>query len=67
MEFSTPFACELLGKSRQSYYRNQWSILNQQNRATKTISLVPNIKIIMPSIGTLKLYYTEVLHIVMCS
>ena len=49
--------CELLGVSRQVYYRAIKSRLKRQEVATKVIELVQSIRMEQPRIGTRKLYH----------
>jgi len=47
----------LVGINRQRYYRSFWLISGKQAKADKVISLVNDIRMLMPRIGTRKLYY----------
>ena len=48
--------CRLFGISRQVYYRAEKSERNRREVATKTISLVGQLRTRMPELGTRKLY-----------
>lgn len=50
-------SCQLLGISRQSYYRSFWEAKQKEIVATKVIGLVENIRQRMPKIGVRKLYH----------
>jgi len=47
----------LLGVSRQVYYRRKRSIAWRKERAAKVIKMVQELRLIMPRIGTRKLYH----------
>ena len=47
----------MFGYSRQCYYRSLKSRVSNQQRAIQVVSLVQDIRIQMPRIGTIKLYY----------
>jgi len=47
----------LVGINRQRYYRSFWLVSEKQAKADKVISLVNDIRMLMPRIGTRKLYY----------
>ena len=49
--------CGLLGITRQKYYRSCWSFENQRKTADRVVSMVDNIRMTQPRIGTRKLYY----------
>ena len=49
--------CELLGYSKQVYYRSKNTFKTKRDVASKVIELVENVRIMMPRIGTRKLYY----------
>jgi len=49
--------CELLGLSRQVYYRAIKSKRKRQAIATNVVDLVPSVRIEQPRIGTRKLYH----------
>ena len=49
--------CELLGCSRQVYYRSKNTLKAKRYVASKVIELVNNVRVMMPRIGTRKLYY----------
>lgn len=49
--------CQLLGISRQAYYKQQKSLTSKHSQASKVISLVEEVRIKMPRIGTRKMYY----------
>lgn len=50
------FTCELLGVNRQVYYRAKHAKVYKQELAHKVIELVKPIRMIMPKLGTRKLY-----------
>lgn len=50
-------ACSLFGVSRQVYYRSHRSLLRSQERASKTITLVLELRSQMPRLGARKVYY----------
>lgn len=47
----------MVGINRQRYYRSFWLVWDKQSKADKVISLVNEIRVLMPRIGTRKLYY----------
>lgn len=49
--------CELLGVSRQVYYRAKTSRRKRQVVADRVLDLVQSVRIEQPRIGTRKLYY----------
>lgn len=49
--------CGLLGITRQKYYRSYWRLKNKQKTADQVVSMVDNIRMTQPRIGTRKLYY----------
>ena len=49
--------CRLLGITRQKYYRSCWSLENKRKIADLVVSMVDNIRMSQPRIGTRKLYY----------
>ena len=49
--------CELIGISRQQYYRTLWRKACSRNRATDVVCLVEQMRMEMPRIGGRKLYY----------
>ena len=49
--------CGLLGISRQKYYRLCWSFENKRKTADQVVSMVENIRMTQPRIGTRKLYF----------
>lgn len=51
------FTCYLFGIDRQVYYRKIRRKATKQSKATEIISMVQDIRKIMPRIGTRKLYY----------
>lgn len=51
------FTCYLFGIDRQVYYRKIRRKATKQSKATEVISMVQDIRKIMPRIGTRKLYY----------
>ena len=54
---SISFACELLGISRQVYYRSIKSVKKRKDIAKQVIDMVGEVRLQMPRIGTRKLYY----------
>ena len=54
---SITLGCRILGKSRQAYYKQQKAKVKKLDVASEVISLVDNIRIQMPRIGTRKLHY----------
>ena len=50
--------CELLGYSRQVYYRSKHAFKTKRDVAAKVIEQVNNVRVMMPRIGTRKLYYS---------
>ena len=48
--------CVLFGVNRQVYYRRVTSERNKQKVATKTVSLVQQVRVRLPELGTRKLY-----------
>lgn len=49
--------CRLLGISRQKYYRSGWSEKRSRERATQVVSMVQEVRAIMPRIGARKLHF----------
>jgi Transposase and inactivated derivatives len=47
----------LVGINRQRYYRSFWLTSQKQSKAERVLSLVNDIRVLMPRIGTRKLYY----------
>jgi len=47
----------LVGINRQRYYRSFWLTRQKQSKADKVISFVNDIRVLMPRIGTRKLYH----------
>lgn len=56
-EESISSTCELLGVSRQVYYRRKRAIVKNRLVAEHVVRLVEQVRIKMPRIGTRKLYY----------
>ena len=54
---SISYSCELLGKSRQVYYRRIKSVAKKQARAMEVVELVKQVRYQLPRLGTRKLYY----------
>lgn len=50
------FTCNLLGVNRQVYYRAKQAVVHKQKLAKKVIELVASIRVVMPKLGTRKLY-----------
>ena len=49
--------CKLFGVNRQVYYRSKQTTIKKQQRASKVISLVSDVRNLLPRLGTRKLYY----------
>ena len=47
----------MVGINRQRYYRSFWLTRQKQSKADKVISFVNDIRVLMPRIGTRKLYH----------
>ncbi len=56
-EESITSTCELLGINRQVYYRRRRAMAKSKSIAEQVVSLVDQVRIRMPRIGTRKLYY----------
>lgn len=56
-EKSISLGCTILGISRQTYYKQRKAKSKKLAVASEVISLVDNIRMQMPRIGTRKLYY----------
>jgi putative transposase len=56
------FACTLFGIDRQVYYRKIKRRKARQSNATKVVSMVLEIRQIMPRIGAKKLYYILIMN-----
>ncbi|MBV7441477.1 IS3 family transposase [Weeksellaceae bacterium TAE3-ERU29] len=54
---SISHSCELLGRSRQVYYRRIKSVAKKQARAMEVIELVKQVRYQLPRLGTRKLYH----------
>lgn len=51
------YLCGLVGITRQSYYRSFWSYSKKQTTADYVLSLVSEVRISLPRLGTRKLYH----------
>ncbi len=49
--------CNILGKSRQAYYKNLKAVSTKRSKAGEVVVMVDNIRRKMPRIGSRKLYY----------
>lgn len=47
----------MVGISRQRYYRSFWLVEGKRNKADQVINLVNNLRIMMPRLGTRKIYH----------
>ena len=47
----------MVGINRQRYYRSFWLTSQKQSKVERVLSLVNDIRVLMPRIGTRKLYY----------
>ena len=50
-------ACRLFGVNRQVYYRKKKSVIKRQETAETVVSMVQEVRLQMPRLGTRKLYY----------
>ena len=50
-------ACGLFGVNRQVYYRKKRATQKSQEKASKVVKMVMDVRVQMPRIGTRKLYY----------
>lgn len=51
------FACHLFGIDRQVYYRSLKRKAGRQSKAVQVVEMIAAIRMVMPRIGTRKLYY----------
>jgi putative transposase len=51
------FACHLFGIDRQVYYRSLRRKADRQSKAVQVVALIADTRLVMPRIGTRKLYY----------
>lgn len=51
------FACHLFGIDRQVYYRSLRRKASRQSKAAQVVAMVAETRLVMPRIGTRKLYY----------
>ena len=51
------YLCGLVGINRQRYYRSFWLTYQKRSKADQVIALVNNLRIMMPRLGTRKIYH----------